>query len=343
MPRRTVTVMALSFLCRLVRRTIELLGVHRLSGIEKDLEIIVLRHQLTVLQRHTPRPRFTWADRAFLALAGASSPANAGRRSSLVVTPTTVLAWQRKIARRRWSYPHRGPGRPPLPDSHVELICRLARKNPRWGYLRIVGELRKLGVTASATCVHKILRHHGLPPAPRREGPTWSEFLHSQASSMLATDFFHIDSVNVQRHYALFVISIERRVVHLLGVTTNPNGQWVTQMARNLVWDLQEAKRTICFLIRDRDTKFTAAFDEVLRSEGIETVRTPVRAPRANAFAERWVCPWPRSPADLLPSPPGAHAPRLREPLQRSSPSGHRTRDTTNDPPRRPTRQRRTS
>jgi len=106
---------------------------------------------------------------------------------------------------------------------------------------------------------------------------------------MLATDFFHIDSVNVQRHYALFVISIERRVVHLLGVTTNPNGQWVTQMARNLVWDLQEAKRTIRFLIRDRDTKFTASFDEVSRADGVGTIRTPIRSPRANAFAERWV------------------------------------------------------
>jgi putative transposase len=205
------------------------------------------------------------------------------------VTPATVLAWQRRIVRRRWSNQHRKPGRPSLPDEHVELICRLARENPRWGYLRIVGELRKLGMAVSATAVRTVLRRHGLPPAPPRKAPTWSAFLRSQVHSMLATDFFHIDSVNGHRYYALFVIEIERRVVHLLGVTTNPNGQWVAQMARNLVWDLQDAKRTIRFLIRDRDTKFTAAFDEVLRSEGIKTIRTPVRAPRANAFAERWV------------------------------------------------------
>jgi len=208
-----------------------------------------------------------------------------------MVTPATVLAWQRKIVRRHWTYPHRRPGRPALPEEQVELICRLARENPRWGYLRIVGELHKLGVSVSASSVRNVLRRHGLAPAPRREGPTWSEFLRSQARSMLATDFFHVDTVAGQRYYGLFVIEIERRVVHLLGVTTNPNGPWVTQMARNLAWELQEAKCTTRFLIRDRDTKFTAAFDEVLRSEGIDTIRTPVRAPRANAYAERWIEP----------------------------------------------------
>lgn len=279
--------MALSFLFRLVRRVVELLRVRRLNGLEKDIEIIVLRHQLQVLHRRTPRPRFTWADRAFLALAGTLLPRQ--RWSSLLVTPATLLAWQRKIVRKRWTYPHRQPGRPPLPDEHVELICHLARENPRWGYLRIAGELAKLGVVISATSVRNVLHRHGLSPAPRREGPTWSEFLRAQAESMLATDFFHVDTVGGRRFYALFVIEIDRRVVHLLGITTNPNGVWVTQMARNLVFELTEAKRTIRFLIRDRDTKFTAAFDEVLRTEGIETIRTPVRAPRANAYAERWV------------------------------------------------------
>ena len=279
--------MALLFLFRLVRRTIELLRVRRLGGLEKDIEIIVLRHQLQVLHRPTPRPHFTWADRAFLALAGTLLPRH--RWSSLLVTPTTLLAWQRKVVRKRWTYPRRKPGRPRLPDSHVELICRLARENPRWGYQRIVGELRKLGVVVSATSVRNVLRRHGLSPAPRRDGPTWSEFLRTQAQSMLATDFFHVDTVGGRRFYALFVIELDRRVVRLLGVTTNPNGRWVTQMARNLVFDLSEAKLTIRFLIRDRDTKFTAAFDEVLQTEGIATIRTPVRAPRANASAERWV------------------------------------------------------
>jgi putative transposase len=263
-----------SFLYRLVRHTIELLGVHRLSGIEKDVEIIVLRHQLQVLQRCTPRPRFTWADRAFLALAGGPPP------PPVVVATRDPgdgpgLATQDRPEALELSAS--GPGRPPLPDEQVELICRLARENPRW-----------------ASCDHgraaqpwsgRIRHRHGLPPAPRGEGPTWSDFLRSQAHRVLATDFTPIDAVTGQRYYALFVIEIERRVVHLLGVTTTPNGQWVTQMARKLAWDLQEAKRTIGFLIRDRDTKFTAAFDEVLRAEGIESIRTPVRAPRAKGLA----------------------------------------------------------
>jgi len=232
-------------------------------------------------------PGVTWADRALLALAGTLLPRR--RWSSLLVTPATVLAGPRRIVWKRWSYQHRGPGRPPIADEHVNLICRLARENPRWGYHRIVGELRKLGITVSATSVRNVLRRYRIPPAPPQEGPTWSGFLRSQAQTMLATDFFHVDAVNGQRYYAQLVIEIERRVVHLLGVTTIPSGQWVVQMARNLVWDLQEARRTIRFLIRDCATAFTAAFDEVLRSEGIETIRTPVRAPSANAFAKRWV------------------------------------------------------
>ena len=171
----------------------------------------------------------------------------------------------------------------------MELICRLARENPRWGYLRIVGELKKLGVTVSKTSVATVLRRHGLPPAPRREGPTWSEFLSAQAKGIVATDFFHVDTVLLRRYYVLFVIELERRVVHVLGVTTSPNGPWVTQVARNFAADLEEAGRRFRFLIRDRDTKFTASFDSVFASIGVEIIRTPVRSPRANAYAERFV------------------------------------------------------
>jgi transposase InsO family protein len=171
----------------------------------------------------------------------------------------------------------------------MELVCRLARENPRWGYLRIVGELKKLGVTVSNTSVATVLRRHGLPPAPRRAGPTWSEFLSAQAKGIVATDFFHVDTVLLRRYYVLFVIELERRVVHVLGATTNPNGPWVTQVARNFVADLEEAGRRFRFLIRDRDTKFTASSDAVFASIGVETIRIPVRSPRANAVAERWV------------------------------------------------------
>jgi hypothetical protein len=167
----------------------------------------------------------------------------------------------------------------------VELICRLGRENPRWGYLRIVGELKKLGVCVSMTSVATVLRRHGLPPAPRREGPTWTQFLSAQAKGIVATDFFHVDTVLLRRYYVLFVIEVQSRVVHVLGATTNPNGPWVTQVARNFASDLEDAGRRFRFLIRDRDTKFTASFDEVFASIGVETIRTPIRSPRAKGLA----------------------------------------------------------
>ncbi|MDA8038626.1 MAG: integrase core domain-containing protein [Actinomycetota bacterium] len=166
---------------------------------------------------------------------------------------------------------------------------RFARENPRWGYLRIVGELRKLGITASKASVATVLARHGLPPAPRREGPTWSQFLSAQAKGILATDFFHVEQVMLRRYYVLFVIEVDSRVVHLLGVTTNPVMAWVVQRARNFTSDLEDAGRRFRFLIADRDTKFTASFDEVFKAIGISAIRTPVRSPKANAFAERWV------------------------------------------------------
>ena len=278
--------MALSFLFLLVRRVIELLRIRRLSSFDKDVEILVLRHQLDVLRRKSPRPRFSWADRAILVLAARLLPR--WRWSALLVTPVTVLDWQRKIVRRRWTYAHR-PGRPALAQETVKLICQLARENPRWGYLRVVGELKKLGVSVSATAVRGVLRHHRLGPAPRRTGPSWRDFLRAQATSMLATDFFHVDTVLGQRFYCLFVIEVGSRVVRLLGATTNPDGRWMAQVARNLIFELQDAGCRVRFLVRDHDCKFTVAFDEILYTEGVRTVRTPVRAPRANCYAERWV------------------------------------------------------
>ena len=169
------------------------------------------------------------------------------------------------------------------------MIVRLGRENPRWGYQRIVSELAELGITVSKTSVARVLGRHGLLPAPRRQGPTWSEFLRAQARGILATDFFHVDGVTLRRYYVLFAIEVDSRVVHLLGVTTNPAMAWVTQVARNFTSDLQEDGRRFGFLIRDRDTKFTSSFDEVFASIGVTAIRTPVRAPKANAFAERWV------------------------------------------------------
>ncbi len=253
----------------------------------KDAEILVLRHQLAVLRRQVVRPRFTWSDRALVALLAGLVPRERWR--SFLVTPETILGWHRSLVRKRWIYPRRRPGRPTLPEETVELICRLARENPRWGYLRIVGELKKLGVTVSKTSVATVLGRHGLPPAPRRKGPSWTQFLSAQAQGIVATDFFHVDTVLLRRYYVLFVIEVDSRVVHVLGATTNPNGPWVTQVARNFASDLEDAGQRFRFLIRDRDAKFTKSFNEVFASIGIEQVRTPVRSPRANAYAERFV------------------------------------------------------
>jgi putative transposase len=210
---------------------LEVVRVHWSDTAAKDAEILVLRHQLAVLRRQVTRPRFTWSDRALVALLVGLVPRELW--GSFLVTPQTILGWHRSLVRRRSTFPHRRPGRPALPKETMELICRLARENPRWGYLRIVGELKKLGVTVSKTSVAMVLRRHGLPPAPRREGPTWSEFLSAQAKGIVATDFFHVDTVLLRRYYVLFVIELERRVVHVLGVTTKPNGPWVTRVARN--------------------------------------------------------------------------------------------------------------
>jgi len=176
-----------------------------------------------------------------------------------------------------------------LDDDVVAFVLRLARENPRWGYLRIVGECAKLGVVISATSVRNVLRRHHLRPAPRTSGPSWSEFLRAQAAGTLACDFFHVDTVTLRRLYVLFFIDLERRKVFLARVTAHPAGAWVTQQARNLATSLEDQGRAVRFLARDRDAKFVGPFDEVMRSTGARVIKAPVRSPRANAFAERFV------------------------------------------------------
>jgi putative transposase len=201
------------------------------------------------------------------------------------------LRWHRELVARRWTYPHTGCGHGELPEATVELVLRLARENRRWGYLRIVGEARKLGVRVSATSVRTILRRHGLGPAPRRSssGPTWVEFLRAQAVGTVAIDFFSVETVTLRRLYVLFAIEVDSRRVHLMGLTEHPTGAWVTQTARNLVMDLGDQAGRFRFLVRDRDSKFTASFDAVFTATGIEILKIPPRSPRANAYAERWV------------------------------------------------------
>lgn len=166
---------------------------------------------------------------------------------------------------------------------------RLARENPRWGYLRIVGECRKLGVRVSATSVRTILRRHNLGPAPRRGGPSWTQFLRAQAAGTLACDFLTVETIGLTRLYVFFVLELDRRRVHLAGITAHPTGAWVTQAARTLLMDLDENAHRFRFLTRDRDAKFTRAFDAVFATAAIAVIKIPPRAPKANAFAERWV------------------------------------------------------
>jgi putative transposase len=269
-----------------LRRVLGLLGVGPAPD-AKDVEIAVLRHQLAVLRRQVRCPRYDPTDRLVLAVLARLLPRD--RWAAFLVTPATLLRWHRELVRCRWTYPRRLERRRGLDPSIVELVVRLARENPRWGYQRIAGECGKLGIRVSATSVRNVLRRHRLGPAPRRGGPTWSQFLRAQAAGVLACDFLTVETIGLSRLYVLFVIELRRRRVWLAGVTPNPNAAWVTQQARHLLMEMGEQSERFRLLIRDRDAKFTAAFDSVLAAEGIRVLRTPVRAPKANAYAERWV------------------------------------------------------
>jgi putative transposase len=248
--------MVVSFLYLAFRVLLGALVRNRRGLDTKDIELLVLRHELEVLRRQVARPKLRPADRALLAAAACSLPRRS--RGQRLVTPRTLLRWHRALVRRKWRQPSARRGRPPLPVEVRELVLRLARENPRWGHRRICGELGKLGFRVSPTSIRRLLARARLEPAPRRAGPNWREFLRGQAASIVACDFFTVESVFLRRYYVLFFIAHASRRVWLAGCTKNPSGAWVTQQARNLGLDFSE--HGVRFLIRDRDSKYSGPF-----------------------------------------------------------------------------------
>jgi len=275
-----------SFVYLAVRNLFALVPLLARSRRSKELEILVLRHELAILRRQAGRPQPRPVDRALLAALSRSLPRPAW--TSFSMKPETVLRWHRQLVARRWTYPHKEPGRPPLERALRTLILRLARENPHWGYRRIVGELKSLGVAVSPTSVRKVLLAAGLRPAPERARSSWRAFLRQQAASALACDFLTVETAFLQRIYVLFFISLGTRRIEYIACTSSPDGAWVAQQARNLLMERGD-DQPFRLLIHDRDKKFSHPFDGVFRSEGFEVIRTPVQAPNANAYAERWV------------------------------------------------------
>ena len=294
----------------------------------KSAEILLLRHQLRVLQRQVDcRPKLTWADRALIALLLDVIPNSRRAGLRLFVTPQTVLRWHRDIVRRRWAaqVPAQAPWPPAYASHHPGCGLRLARENSGWGYRRIHGELAGLGIHVAPSTVWEILTTAGIPPAPRRAGPTWAQFLHGQAQAILATDFFTVDLLDGTSAYVLAVIEHATRRIRILGVTAHPDNAWVTQMARNLVMDLDEHVESVKFLLRDRDTQVHRCLRRgVHRCRDPDPAQPNPSAPRErdHGTLDRWLPPrTPRPHVDLEPAPPPAGPPRVRGTPQHPPPA----------------------
>jgi transposase InsO family protein len=273
----------------IIRFVLALVAVLVRGDVSKEAELLVLRHENAVLRRQLPRSRYEPADRIWFAALSRLVPR---RRwpAMFPVTPATILRWHRRLVARKWTYTdRRRSGRPPTAMAVKKLILQMARDNPEWGHRRIQGELARLGHHVAPSTVWQVLNAARIDPAPRRAGPTWRQFLSAQAHQIIACDFFTVDTVTLKRLYVLIFIEHGTRRLHLAGITAHPAGTWVVQQARNLAMELGARMEALRFLVRDRDTKFTAAFDEVFRVDGLRIIRTPPQAPRANAICERVV------------------------------------------------------
>ena len=255
----------------------------------RDAELLALRHENAVLRRQIIRVRYRPADRLWLAALSKLIPR---RRWGEVfaVTPATLLAWHRRLVSRKWDYPsRRRPGRPPTAGAIRKLVISIATGNPAWGHRRVQGELVRLGHRIAASTVWQILHDAGIDPAPRRTGPTWKQFLTTQARGIIAADFVHVDTVLLRRIYALIVIEHDTRQVQLAGITAHPDGAWTTQAARNFLMDPGQRAASVRFVLRDRAGQFTNSFDAVFTAAGVRILVSPPQAPRANAICERMI------------------------------------------------------
>jgi transposase len=280
----------LRFVFLLVSRMLVATRLSRRDAAWRTAEILLLQHQLTVLQRQLgqrARPKVSWADRALIALLLGLIPRTRHARLRLIVTPGTILCWRRDLLRRRWARKSRPRGRPPTRRNIRALVLRMASENDAWGYRRIAGELAGVGVKVASSTVWAILKTAGIDRAPRRIGPTWADFLRSQADAILATDFFTVDLLDGTTAHVLTMIEHATRRIHVLGAAVHPTADWTIQMARNALVDLAEQTDTIKFLIRDHGPQFTTAFDAVFHAADIRIVTTGIQAPIMTAIQER--------------------------------------------------------
>src|SRR5579859_1202556 len=281
--RSTSMLLALVYSC--LRLLLDVADV-RFRLQDPQAELLLLRHELRVLRRQVKRPKLRPADRLVMAAFHrlVSRQALGG-----LVKPETVLGWHRELVRRKWTAfgRRRGVGRPRLEVRLRDLILRMARENPGWGCVRIRGELLKVGCRVSATAIRNLLRREKVGPASKRSGLTWRRFLKAQASAIVVSDFFSVDTVFLRRLYALLYMELATRRIVWFAVTANPDSAWVTQQSRNLVWKLQGWP--IRFVIHDHDTKYAGPVDAVFRAEGMRVIKTPIAAPKANAHMERQI------------------------------------------------------